>query len=140
MGVQTSFNRAKRAVRILGMTSTLACIVGVLGCEHDGGSTSNAASERSAEEIEPVETAPEPTAPASIPQKAPARREVSPDDIERVSVHDARRRVQSGEALLVLAYPDEERFRRQALDGAISFATLQERIPSMAADREVIFY
>lgn len=60
--------------------------------------------------------------------------------MERVSVQDARQRVQAGDALLVLAYVGEDRFESQALDGAISYGTLEERIPSMSTDQEVIFY
>lgn len=55
-------------------------------------------------------------------------------------MQDARQRVQAGDALLVLAYAGEDRFESQALDGAISSVTLEERIPSMPSDQEVIFY
>ena len=42
-------------------------------------------------------------------------------DVERISVQDARSRVQSGEALLVCAYDNEEKFGNLHLEGALSF-------------------
>lgn len=66
--------------------------------------------------------------------------EVTPAEVDRVPVEEARQRVQAGEALLVIAYEGEERFRQAALEGAISFDELQSRRPSLSPDQEVIFY
>jgi hypothetical protein len=61
-------------------------------------------------------------------------------DIERVGVDEARRRVKSGEALLVCAYDDEEKCRRMGLEGAISLAGLRSRVPTLSKQQELIFY
>lgn len=57
---------------------------------------------------------------------------------ERIDVDRARRKVESGQALLVCAYDDEEKCRQLALEASISLAELQ----SMAVDpdQEIIFY
>jgi hypothetical protein len=61
-------------------------------------------------------------------------------DIIRVSPAEVREKLTSGKALLVCAYPDEERFSRMHLDGAISFREFQSRISSLPKDQEIIFY
>ncbi len=61
-------------------------------------------------------------------------------DIERIPAADARRRVQSGQALLVCAYDDEAKCNKMKLDGAISLATFRSRLPSLPRQQEVIFY
>ena len=66
--------------------------------------------------------------------------ELAPGDIERVSPEEARRRVQSGEALLVCGYEDEEKCRRMKLDGAITLRQLREMLATRPKDRELIFY
>lgn len=87
---------------------------------------------------EPPSNAPAPV--SSRSEIAAPTRSISPGDVERVSVQDARARVQAGQALLVIAYPGEERFRQSALDGAISYDALEERIPALDAHQEIIFY
>lgn len=64
----------------------------------------------------------------------------APEEVERVPVAEARRRVEAGEALLVCAYDSDERFAGMALDGAISWAELQRRLPALAPSQEIIFY
>ena len=58
----------------------------------------------------------------------------------RVSPHEVRESVKSGSALLVCAYSDEEKFKRVHLDGAISMAEFQSRVPTLAKGQEIIFY
>ncbi|MGH7264327.1 MAG: ArsR family transcriptional regulator [Candidatus Rokuibacteriota bacterium] len=59
---------------------------------------------------------------------------------ERIEVQDARRRVQSGDALLVCAYDDESRCDRVKLDGAISLADLRARAGTLPKSQELIFF
>ena len=59
---------------------------------------------------------------------------------ERISAPEVRRKVQSGEVLLVCAYEDEEKFRNMHLEGAISFQEFQSRLPSLSKDQEIVFY
>ncbi|MDX1632253.1 MAG: ArsR family transcriptional regulator [Thermoanaerobaculia bacterium] len=61
-----------------------------------------------------------------------------PEGVERIEVDRARRRVQSGEALLVCAYDDQEKCEDLALEGSISLDELRER--EVDDDRELIFY
>jgi hypothetical protein len=60
--------------------------------------------------------------------------------VDRISVEDTRRRVEAGQALLVCAYADEGRCRQLRLDGAVTLAELEARLPSIPRDRELIFY
>ena len=61
-------------------------------------------------------------------------------EIERISVADARNKVQGKQALLVCAYPDEAKFRAARLDGAISLASFEARTASLPKGQEIIFY
>jgi len=61
-------------------------------------------------------------------------------DVKRVSVEDARRRVQRGEALLVCAYDDETKCRTMQLEGATTLSELRERLPSVRREQEIILY
>lgn len=59
-------------------------------------------------------------------------------DIARISVEEARRKVQAGQALLVCAYDDEEKCNKIRLEGAISLRDLEARRPSK--QQELIFF
>jgi len=61
-------------------------------------------------------------------------------DIERVSVGDARRKVDANEALLVCAYADEAKCRMVNLKGAISLKSFGEHAGALAKTQEIIFY
>jgi rhodanese-related sulfurtransferase len=61
-------------------------------------------------------------------------------DVQRISVEDARRKVQSNAALLVCAYEDEAKYQKLKLEGAISLASLQSRVPGLPKNQEIIFY
>ena len=58
----------------------------------------------------------------------------------RISSHVARQKATSGAALLVCAYDDEEKFKNNHLEGAISFSEFKSKLSSLAKDQEVIFY
>jgi hypothetical protein len=61
-------------------------------------------------------------------------------EIERISVEEARRRTQAGQALLVCAYDDEEKCRKLGLEGAIPLSGLRARVSTLPKDKELIFY
>ena len=58
----------------------------------------------------------------------------------RIPAEEARNKVLSGQALLVCAYEDEEKFRKSNLEGAISLQEFRNRIPSLSKEQEIIFY
>ncbi len=58
----------------------------------------------------------------------------------RIAPEDARKRVLSGEALLVCAYEDEEKFKKIHLEGSISYLEFKNRVGSLSREQEIIFY
>ena len=61
-------------------------------------------------------------------------------EIERIPVDEARQDVQSGRALLVCAYTDEEKCSQMMLEGAMNMAELERRLPLIRKDKEHVFY
>ncbi len=61
-------------------------------------------------------------------------------EIERISVQEARDKVRSNAALLVCAYPDEEKYKKMRLEGAISLQDLESRAATLSKTQELIFY
>ena len=61
-------------------------------------------------------------------------------EVQRVSADEARRKVQSGQAMLACAYEDEAKCAAMRLEGAISWRELQPRLGSLPKDREIILY
>jgi len=57
----------------------------------------------------------------------------------RVDPEEARRRVEAG-ALLICAYTDTAKCERVRLQGAITLPELEERLPSLPPDQDLIFY
>ena len=58
----------------------------------------------------------------------------------RISVEEARQKVNSGAALLVCAYDDDEKFKNNHLLGAISLSDFRAKLPSLSTEQEIIFY
>lgn len=58
----------------------------------------------------------------------------------RTAPDEVRRRVSSGQALLVCAYDDEKRYARIRLEGSISYNEFAGMKPSLPRDREIITY
>jgi rhodanese-related sulfurtransferase len=58
----------------------------------------------------------------------------------RISAEETRQRVSEGSALLVCAYDDDEKFKNNHLQGAISLNELKSRLPAMTQNQEIIFY
>ncbi len=61
-------------------------------------------------------------------------------EIERISVVDARSKVQAKAALLVCAYADEAKWNGARLEGAISLASLEAQAATLPKSQELIFY
>ena len=58
----------------------------------------------------------------------------------RLSPREVRKKVTAGSALLVCAYEDEDKFKNNFLEGAISFAEFQSRLPTLSKEQEIVFY
>jgi len=61
-------------------------------------------------------------------------------EAERIRPDEAHEKVESGEAVLVCAYEDEQKCRSMRLEGSISLKELEERLGSVPKEREIIFY
>ena len=61
-------------------------------------------------------------------------------EVIRVDVQETSGKVAAGQALLVCAYDNDQKFAQYHLDGAISFSELQEKSDGLAMDQEIIFY
>lgn len=59
---------------------------------------------------------------------------------EKITPQAAREDVQSGKALLVCAYSDEERYNRMHLEDAISLKELRAKEAELRKDQEIVFY
>ncbi len=58
----------------------------------------------------------------------------------RIPPTEVDRQVKAGKALLVCAYPDEEKCSSVKLEGAISLAEFESRFPGIKKDQEIVFY
>jgi rhodanese-related sulfurtransferase len=58
----------------------------------------------------------------------------------QISPQEARQKFTSGQALLVCAYDDADKFKANHLEGALSFSQLRSRLPELAKNQEIIFY
>jgi hypothetical protein len=58
----------------------------------------------------------------------------------RITVNEARQKVTSGQALLVCAYDDADKFKKNHLEGALSFSELLSKLTALDKSREIIFY
>lgn len=61
-------------------------------------------------------------------------------EVERISVEDARPKVQNGRALLVCAYDDEAKCASIRLEGSIIMRELRQMLPSLPKEQELILY
>ncbi len=60
--------------------------------------------------------------------------------VRRITPQEAHEKVRAGEALLVCAHEDPERFQSLQLEGAISFQEFRSHGASLPWDQEIIFY
>lgn len=61
-------------------------------------------------------------------------------EAQRISAKEARKKVTSGEALLVCAYEDVDKFKRAHLEGAISLQDFKTRLSGLSRAQEIVFY
>ena len=61
-------------------------------------------------------------------------------EVIRISPQEARQKVTAGQALLVCAYDDAEKFKTNHLEGALSFSEFRSRLPELANTQAIIFY
>jgi hypothetical protein len=62
------------------------------------------------------------------------------EQIERISVEEAHKKVKADQALLVCAYEDEAKCRVLNLEGSISLTSFQSKAASLPKSQEVIFF
>ncbi len=58
----------------------------------------------------------------------------------RINCSETQTNVTSGEALLVCAYDNDEKFNNNHLDGAIPFAVFSKMTAELPKDKEIVFY
>lgn len=58
----------------------------------------------------------------------------------RISPAEVMQKMETGEALLVCAYENDEKFQRYQLDGAISYGEFQNMLGSLDKSQEIVFY
>ena len=58
----------------------------------------------------------------------------------RISVEEARQKLSAGAAMLVCAYDNDEKFKNNHLQGAISLGEFLAKLPSVSTEQEMIFY
>lgn len=61
-------------------------------------------------------------------------------DAVRVTATEVRERVKSGKALLVCAYDSDKKFQAHHLEGAVSLAEFETVLPTLAKDKELVFF
>jgi hypothetical protein len=61
-------------------------------------------------------------------------------DVDRISVEEARRKVNASQALLVCAYEDEAKCKVLNLDGSISLTNFQSKAAALPKNQEIIFF
>jgi hypothetical protein len=59
---------------------------------------------------------------------------------KRIGAREVRAQLASGAALLVCAYPSDDKFAQAALEGAISFSEFQRRKASLPRTLGIVFY
>lgn len=61
-------------------------------------------------------------------------------ETSRIPPAEAHKLVESGEALLVCAYDDEDKCRKMGLEGSVSLKRLESQLSSIGKDRLLVFY
>ena len=62
------------------------------------------------------------------------------NEVPRVTPEEVYPKLRSAESLLVCAYDSDARFRQVHLKGAISLEEFKSLRPTLAKDREIVFY
>jgi hypothetical protein len=58
----------------------------------------------------------------------------------RTLPEEVRDKISSGSAMLVCAYDDDQKFKNNHLEGAVSLGEFKADLPSLSKDSEIIFY
>jgi len=58
----------------------------------------------------------------------------------RIDVQDAFRKITAGEAILVCAYEEDEKYPDYRLEKSLSFSEFLKKLPEFKEDQEIIFY
>lgn len=61
-------------------------------------------------------------------------------EVPRVTPKEIRPRIEAGDAVLVCAYEDDDRYSKHRLEGAISYIEFVARQPQINKEREIVFY
>ena len=61
-------------------------------------------------------------------------------DAVRIQAREIMPRVKSGDAMLVCAYDNDEKFHNYHLEGAVSLSEFRALVPTLAKDKELVFY
>jgi hypothetical protein len=62
------------------------------------------------------------------------------NEVPRITPEEIYPKLRSGDALLVCAYDDDAKFRRNRLEGAIPLAEFRSLRPTLPKGREIVFY
>lgn len=62
------------------------------------------------------------------------------EKVLRIGPLEVRRKVATGDALLVCAYESDYEFNHLQLERAVSFHTFQKLLAGLSPDKEIIFY
>ena len=60
--------------------------------------------------------------------------------VELIDARDAFKHMQDDSALLICAYESDEKFHKLQLEGAIPLSEFQTIAPTLAKDKELVFY
>ncbi len=60
--------------------------------------------------------------------------------VTRISAPDAAKRVESGHALLICAYADDQKCRDADVSGSITYRQFEAQLPNLPKNRELIFF
>jgi hypothetical protein len=58
----------------------------------------------------------------------------------RIDVQDAFQKITAGEAILVCAYEEDEKYPDYRLEKSMSFSEFLKKLPEVKKDQEIIFY
>ena len=64
----------------------------------------------------------------------------SKEEVARIAPEEAYKNVKSGSAILVCAYANEEKCKKMQLKGSIQLEELEDKLPKLSKDQELIFY
>ncbi len=61
-------------------------------------------------------------------------------NVIRIHPLEVEEKLETGEALLVCAYQDDQKFRNNHLEGAISYADFQGKLNGLSKEQAIVFY